>query len=191
MHDNIWDALASENYVVLDTETTGLDGEVCQVGIIDATGKTLLDILVKPVHPIPEDATRVHGITNDDVADALNFGAVRPIIINLISGRDVIVYNATFDRKLLHLSAEAEGLPKVDYKGFSRWHCAMEAFAPIYGEYNAYYGTYRWKSLSIAAAYFGIEADGAHTAIADCRTTLAVCKAMLAARAAEAGGDDQ
>jgi len=46
-----------KDYVILDTETTGLGcAEIVQIGIIDLDGKILLDSLVKPSIPIPYDA---------------------------------------------------------------------------------------------------------------------------------------
>ena len=50
MHDSL---------VVFDTETTGLrtSAEIVEISIISVTGAVLLDTLLRPVHPIPEEAT--------------------------------------------------------------------------------------------------------------------------------------
>jgi len=55
--------------IFLDTETTGLDNraEIIEISIVDYQGKVLFDELVKPMRTIPIEATRVHGITNDDI----------------------------------------------------------------------------------------------------------------------------
>ncbi|MDL1900558.1 3'-5' exonuclease [Anaerolineae bacterium CFX9] len=179
---DFWTVLRSQDYLILDTETTGLSqAEICQIAIIDAAGSVLLDTLVKPVRSIPPDATRIHGITDRDVAGAPSFAQVRPIIIDLLRDRDVIVYNAAFDRKMLHQSADAAGLEHVDYKQFSRWWCAMETFSELYAEFDRSRRSYRWQSLARAAAYYNIIPEApAHSAIADCRTTLNVCRRMLA-----------
>lgn len=177
------DVIQRGNFVVLDTETTGLQvAEICQIAIVGVDGDVLMDTLVKPVGRIPPDATRIHGITNADVSDAPRYSDIHQQIYDILNGRDVIVYNASYDRKMLHLSAQACGLPKTDWKAISHWHCAMEAFSEIYGERSGYGRGYRFQKLSTAARYYHVPQPVAHTALADCLTTLAVCKAMLAAR---------
>lgn len=174
------DVVKSGNFLVLDTETTGLhsNAEICSLAVIDSAGTPLLHTLVKPVRPIPPDATRVHGITDQDVASAPGFAEIAPQLRMLLDGSNVVVYNAVYDRKMLHRSAEAAGLPKIDWKAFSRWYCAMEAFAIVYGEWNEYHGNYRWQRLTTAATYYGLSTEGAHGALADCLMTLGVVQAM-------------
>jgi DNA polymerase III subunit epsilon len=167
-----------DNYLILDTETTGLEnGEVCQIAIVESTGNVLLDTLVKPVKRIPASATAIHSITNAMVKDAPSWGDVHPRILELLTDRDIVVYNAKFDRKMFHKSAEAAGLPATDWKTFSTWWCAMEAFAVVFGKRSSY-GGFQWHSLAKAAAHYHIPVTQAHTALADCNTTLAVVKAM-------------
>lgn len=174
------DMLKTNDYVVLDTETTGLErGEVVQIGIVESTGKILFDVLVKPVEPIPMDATRIHGITNEMVEDSPDFRLIVPHIREALAGRNVVVYNAVYDRKMLHQSAEAAGIEKTDWKMISNWFCAMEAFAEIYGDWNSYRQSYRWQKLSTACHYYRVPVQNAHTALADAQMTLEVCKRMV------------
>lgn len=173
--------LREGNYVILDTETTGLnDAEICQIGIVDGSGAVLIDTFVKPLAQIPSRATAIHGITNSMVKDAPSWADVSAQVVPLLDGRDVIAYNAVFDRKMMHQSAQAWGLPKVDWKTFSRWWCAMEAFSELYGESNSYRrGGFKYQSLKTAAAHYRVPVERAHTALADCMTTLAVVRAMI------------
>ncbi len=129
--------IRSDDYLVLDTETTGVNhAEIVQIGIIDAQGTVLMDTLVKPIHRIPYQATAIHGITDTMVIDAPPWAEVTTQVEALLRDRDLIVYNAAFDRKMMHQSAASAGLPKTDWKTFSRWWCAMEAYAEAYGARN-------------------------------------------------------
>ena len=167
--------------IVMDTETTGLDdrAEIVSIAIINNAGETLLSTLVKPVRPIPPEATRIHGITNQMVEAA----GPLPVehIQNLLTGRNVIIYNAGYDVPMLYRSVNALNLPEVPWRKIAYFHCAMETFAEIYGEWNEYRGNYRWQKLATACDYYKIPVVGAHGALADCQMTLKVCQAMLAA----------
>lgn len=67
------------NCVILDVETTGLDkyAEIVEISIIDEQGHILLNTLVKPLEPIPDDVIAIHGITNEMVASAPSWAYLR------------------------------------------------------------------------------------------------------------------
>jgi DNA polymerase-3 subunit epsilon len=171
----------ANNFVVLDTETTGLlkPAEIVSIAILGADGSILLDSLVKPVRPIPSDATRIHGITNDDVAGAPSWTVIQPLVVNLITGKDVIVYNAMYDRGMLHLSDDASGLARTDYRLISRWSCAMEWYAEIHGDWNSYRHSYRWQSLSDAMRQQHLPVINAHRALGDVQMTLSLIRKLI------------
>ena len=62
--------------VVIDCETTDLPGVLCEIAVVDTSGKILLSTLVNPCRPIVPDATRVHNITDKMVAGANRFPGV-------------------------------------------------------------------------------------------------------------------
>jgi DNA polymerase-3 subunit epsilon len=174
---------AKQDFLVLDTETTGLHrGEIVQVAIIDSAGTVLLDRLVRPVFPIPADATRIHGIQDSMVVDEDTWPDIVPLVREIIQGRNLVVYNAVYDRKMFHQSGEAAGLDHIEWKEIARWWCAMEAYAEFYGEWNSYRRSYTWQSLTKACVQQGIEVHDAHSALGDCLMTLEVVKKMLAVR---------
>lgn len=178
-YESILSAVSTGNFVVLDTETTGLhQGEIVQIAIVDDKGNTLLNQLIKPVNGIPESASAIHGISDDMVKNSPTFDMVVNSIRGYLAGKTVIVYNANYDRKMLHQSAEAVGIPKTDYKSFSKWVCAMEAFAPIFGEENIRYGGYKWQKLTTAARHYNVNVENAHDALGDCLMTLGIVQAM-------------
>lgn len=91
------------NALILDTETTGLDerAEIIEISIIDCTGQVLLDTLVKPTSPIPAEATRIHGITNEMVAEAPTWPEVIRKFEEIVIGRDLVIYNADYDLRII------------------------------------------------------------------------------------------
>lgn len=172
------DIVRGGSFLVLDTETTGLggDAEICQIAIIDSSGETLLDTLVKPTKPIPAEATAIHGITNEMVANAPSLPVEH--IFELLSGQQVIVYNVAYDTQMLYKSVDAAQLPQVDWNVIANWYCAMEVFAEIYDDWNPRFKSYRWQTLTKACLYYGIPLVDAHNALQDCLSTLEVCRAM-------------
>ena len=168
-----------DDFLVLDTETTGLNNtaEIVQIAIIDSQDHVLLDTLVKPVRRIPYDVIRIHGISNESVHGAPTWAEISPTVTELLQDRDLIVYNADFDHRMLVQSTALADLSHTNWKSFSRWWCAMNA----YKEYNMRNrrGYQRGYKLTMAAQRFGIPTAGAHNALADARMTLKVAKAMV------------
>ena len=183
---NIIEVIKSGDYLVLDTETTGLGDkdEICQITIIDSKGKILMDTLVKPVKPIPAEATAIHGITNEMVELIHQFPHKE--LNDILYKRNIIVYNADYDVRMLYQSAETIGLGiHTDWKVLASFYCAMKHFSQIYGDWNDYYKSYRWQKLSTACAYYKIPITKKHGALEDCLLTLEVCRAMVGNRKIE------
>ena len=169
--------------LVLDTETTGLDdrAEIVELALIDTAGNPLLDTLIKPRSPIPESATDIHGITNTDVLHAPDWRDVQPLLLDLIAGRPVVIYNAVYDVRLIHQSARAACAPwppisanPTDDATITHAHCAMLLYAEWWGVYDDYRQSWRWQKLQTAAHRHGLPAPAAHRALSDCVTTLAL-----------------
>lgn len=117
-----------DNPLFLDTETTGLDdqAEICELSLVDAAGSVLMDTLIRPLQPIPQDAADIHGITDRMVTEALPFVEVLPELQKALYGRKVIIYNVPYDLRLIEQSAEAYGLnPDLTYEAC---YCAMRLY---------------------------------------------------------------
>ena len=94
--------------VALDTETTGKsdDGtpgehriiEVGCVEIIDRkiTGRNL-QLYVNPGRHVDDEAFKVHGISDEFLADKPNFEDVAHELIDFIRGSELLIHNAKFD----------------------------------------------------------------------------------------------
>lgn len=171
-------AWLASNALILDTETTGLDGdaEVIELAVIDCTGQALIDTLVRPCRPIPGEASAIHGITDQMVAAAPGWADVRGQLLDLLaSGRHLVIYNASYDLRLIRQSDALHGLETPALAA----HCAMLTYAEHWGDIDERRGGYRWQRLGNAAAQQGVEIQGtAHRALADCLTTLGILRAM-------------
>ena len=91
--------------VFLDTETTGLSAEngdrIVEIGCIELdnrrpTGRTLHHY-VNPQRSSHPDAVRVHGITDEFLADKPPFSAVVDELLAFVAGAEVVIHNASFD----------------------------------------------------------------------------------------------
>lgn len=168
-------------FVILDTETTGLgdNAEICQIGILSHTGEVLMNQLVKPCEPIPTSSSNIHGITDGMVLDAPTFDAIHEQLCEIIQDRAVVIFNADFDSRIVNQVCRRHGPPEAMNEAASV-HCAMLQYAPFRGDWNEYYGNYRWPKLAYAIDEFSIDlGDGKeHDAMTDCRITLELLKGM-------------
>ncbi len=139
------DLLHRTDWLILDTETTGLNGdsEAIQIGVIAPDGTVMMNTLLRPSKPIPEDATRIHGITNAMVEDAPSFARVRDHLHWLFMDRLVVIYNAAYDVPILRTTARLAGVAPVEFQSA----CAMLQYSTFVGEWNDYRGNYRWQRL--------------------------------------------
>lgn len=172
--------LDNDNWCIIDTETTGMGkySQIVDIGIITSSMLNGWHSLVKPTITISEEATKIHGITNDAVKEASYFEHVFIDLWMLTDGRDVIFYNADFDIKLIRQSLKARDIqivfPTSDRRGCRIFtnggsiHCAMQQHAQYVGEWNEQYGNYKYQSLP----------ESKHSVLEDCRATLQVIKKM-------------
>lgn len=107
--------------VFLDTETTGLkvaEGDrLIEIGCIEMvdrrpTGRRLHHY-VNPQRPSHPDAVRVHGITDDFLADKPLFEAVAHELLAFVQEADVVIHNAAFDVGFIDAELERLGLPRL------------------------------------------------------------------------------
>ena len=169
----------TRDFVILDTETTGLysPARIVEISCIDREGNVLVDSLVNPGIPIPADASAIHGISDADVADRPSFSDLWPLVWDAVRSADcVLIYNASYDCRLLRQSLEGHEAALAQ-AGQLTCGCIMELYAQFYGQYSEYHGSYTWQKLVNAVGQCGLHMDGtAHRALADTRASLAVLK---------------
>jgi len=164
------------NYVLLDTETTGLgtQDEVIELGIIDTDGNTVYHSLFMPNCPIGLGATAVHGITVSDVIDAPRFADEWSKINAALTDKQVLIYNANFDIRMLNQTARIHGCNEL--LSYANSHCVMNGYAKYNGEINPKTGSYKWVKLEQALRNEGIPTHQNHRVIGDCLMTLALIR---------------
>lgn len=164
------------DWVILDTETTGISphDEIVQIAVLAPDGEALLDTLVRPTRSIPREATLIHGITDADVAEAPPFSMVFPRLREVLIGKTVVIFNAAFDVRLIRQTLARHSLPSWNLEE-DQVECAMLQYSAWQGE-RWPDGGYKWQKLR----------GGDHTALGDCRATLAVIRKMAGEEPAEA-----
>jgi len=91
--------------IFLDTETTGLSAEggdrLIEIGCLEMVNRRLtgnhLHLYVNPERPSHEDAFKVHGISDEFLADKPRFAEVAEQLLAYVAGAEVIIHNAAFD----------------------------------------------------------------------------------------------
>ena len=95
----------AKKFIILDTETTGL--EVQQGHRIIEIGAVLLNdrkkseehfhTYLNPSRLIDEEASKVHGIMNEDLQDKPYFEEVAEEFLEFVDGSTLVIHNAAFD----------------------------------------------------------------------------------------------
>lgn len=156
----------------LDTETTGLgrSAEICEIALLETNGQILIQTLVRPTQPIPYEVTIIHGISDEDVADAPTFREVWEELKQALEGRPIIAYNAPFDERMLFQSAQAHGINWLDDFEAARqpeFNCAMKLYRLFQWERRNERGVFGRKRLVDAATHLGIAVPYLHRAWVD------------------------
>jgi DNA polymerase-3 subunit epsilon len=164
------DLLTSGGSVVLDSETTGLSSPVdfVEVAVVNPTGETLFDSLLKPSCRIESRARAVHGHSAQSLSGAPRFSEVYPDLLDVLYGRRVVVFNASYDRRVWDTAVRHLGARGALAGELPRWECAMRQFARFVGEPSKRGGGYRPQKLP----------GGDHTALGDALATLRLIEGM-------------
>ncbi|WP_162932893.1 3'-5' exonuclease [Brevibacillus laterosporus] len=149
----------------MDTETTGLgnDDEIIEITVVDLDGRVLLDTLVKPTVPIQQESFEVHGIIEKDVAEAPTFAEIANQLQQVIAGKTVLIYNDSFDNRMVYQSAKKYGL-EISLKS----NCVMETYAKYYGSFKDNDRSFRRIKLTDASIAEGVNECQTHRAGGDC-----------------------
>ena len=154
-------------FIAFDTETTGTNASADSIIEIGAArfkdGKVIdqFETLVKPNRTIPDDAIRVHGITNDMVADAPELLDVLCDFASFCGDTVLLAHNANFDVRFLTtavetLKAPAPSGPVLDSYRIAKYCLNADIGGPI-----------KNHRLSTLVEYYNIPSSEFHRALAD------------------------
>lgn len=147
--------------IYYDTETTGIrvsEDRITEIAAYCPETDTSFSSLVNPGMPIPKEASKVTGITDDMVQDAPSFDEVGKQFIEFCSGDVVLIAhnNDSFDKPLLRCECERHELilPEYKYLDTLKWSRKYRPDLPRH-------------SLQHLREIHGIEANNAHRALDD------------------------
>ncbi len=160
--------------VFFDLETTGVDithdriVEISIIKVLPSGEEQEKTRRINPGMPIPPEATAIHHISDEDVADCPMFKQIARSLANELTGCDLAGYNSNrFDIPMLDQEFQRAGV-KFDFSK-ARFVDVQTIFHKK--EQRTLVAAYRF--------YCGKELDGAHSANADTRATLEVLKSQL------------
>ncbi len=162
--------LESAMFAVLDVETTGLSHEqgdrVCEIGAIKVRAGKEIDryhTLVQPGIPVPEEARKIHKISDDMLKEAPLFSAIARPLREFLAGTVMIAQNARFDLGFINAEFLRAGLGKLSIPVVDTVTLARRVRPGLSG-----------YSLDRLAHHFQIPLDSRHRSIGDCEVTVRV-----------------
>ena len=110
--------------IFLDTETTGLNAQggdcIVEIGCIEMVNRRLtgnnLHYYLNPQRPSHPDALRIHGLSEEFLADKPLFASIADELLEFVEGAEIIIHNAGFDVGFLNEELRRLGRPK--FPGF-------------------------------------------------------------------------
>ena len=106
--------------IFLDTETTGLSPEsgdrIIEIGCVEMCNRRLsgrnLHLYLNPQRANHPDAYKIHGLSDEFLADKPLFAAVADELLAYLDGAEIIIHNAGFDVGFLNEELRRIGRPK-------------------------------------------------------------------------------
>lgn len=147
--------------IFYDTETTGVKSatdRIVEIAAYDPVKDQSFQRFVNPGIPIPAEATAIHHISNEMVADAPNFSIIGQEFIDFCAGDTVLIAhnNDAFDVHFLRaeFSRHQIPMPQWRYMDTLKWARRYRPDLPKH-------------TLQFLREIYGIEANNAHRALDD------------------------
>ena len=109
--------------IVLDTESTGLDPKsghrLVEIGCVelhhDVPTGSVYHVYLNPERDMPEEAFKVHGLSEAFLADKPLFHEIADDFLTFIGEDPLIIHNARFDMKFLNAELESTGRTPLSF----------------------------------------------------------------------------
>jgi DNA polymerase III subunit epsilon len=107
--------------IFFDTETTGLSADngdrIIEIGCIEMVSRRLSGVrkhfYLNPQRPSHPDAIRIHGLTDEFLADKPLFAEVADELLEFLAGADLVIHNAAFDVGFMNAELRRLGKPPL------------------------------------------------------------------------------
>ena len=176
-----------DDYIVLDTETTGLPDEnglpdIVALGITVVRNRKIaesVEFKTRPQKRISEEAQSTHGITNEQAARFDSFDSQWSQIAEYLNDQLIVIHNASFDWPILLDHVDRYDLTLPEIQGV---FCSQKSAIPWAQAMNLQC-SHRGPSLDTLTKALGVEdlrskSDGIHGAGIDSRQTARVIEVM-------------
>ncbi len=150
--------------VFLHVETTGRgeQDEVIDISIVDYNGRVMLEALIRPSIPIPESASRGHGIFDSAVAYAPAWSDLWPAARMALEERYIGIYGAAFNLRVLHQTNIKYNIQWQPPDGHS--FCIMKLYARFFGQWDTRREEYHDQRLELAGRQCRLGSSNLHRA---------------------------
>ena len=176
-----------DDYIVLDTETTGLPDEngppdIVTLGITVVRNREIaesVEFKTRPQKRISEEAQSIHGITNEQAAGFDSFESQWYQIADYLKDQLIVIHNASFDWPILldHVARYGLSMPPIQgvfcsQKAAVAWAQAMDLSC-----------SHRGPSLDTLTKVLGVEdlrakTNGIHGAGIDSQQAAKIAEVM-------------
>ena len=160
--------------IFFDLETTGTNitkdriVEISMIKIMPNGTENERTIRLNPEMPIPAEATAVHGITDEDVANCRTFKMIAADLAKSFQGCDIAGFNSN-----------RFAIPMLDQE-FQRAGVKFDFSKPRFIDVQTIFHKKEQRTLVAAYKFYcGKDLNDAHSASADTRATYEVLKAQL------------
>lgn len=182
----VYPYLGIENFVIMDTETTGNShqDEVVEIGIIDMNGNVIYESYFMPEKRFSQSAAAVNKLNKAFLKSvkAPYFKDEWPKIVNLIKGYTILGHNLSYDKRMIIDTCKKYELDDVEAADLFTNYEDSKRIAQNWMIASNY-------KLDDLSTMLGITWDETHDATDDCKMTLQFLQSLENAIRCKINGD--